>query len=36
MLGAVVIDITVETLAMLRKRRGVQGSVLQFEALHAA
>jgi len=36
MLGAVVIDITAETLAMMRQRRGVQGSVLQFEALDAA
>ena len=35
-LGAVLIDITPETLAMMRSRRGVSESVLQWEALHAA
>ena len=36
MLGAVVIDITAQTLAMLRERRGICGSVLQTEARDAA
>ncbi len=36
MLGAVAIDITAETLAMLRARRGVTGTVLAPEARDAA
>lgn len=35
-LGAVLIDITPDTLSMMRNRRGVFESVLQWEALNAA
>jgi N-acyl-L-homoserine lactone synthetase len=36
MLGAVVIDVSLETLVMMRQRRGVYDSVLQVEARDAA
>jgi acyl-homoserine lactone synthase len=36
LLGAVVIDINTETLAMMREKRGIHHSVLEAEALNAA